>query len=278
MNERQLKVKERVLELLLDEDIQQGSVLHEIEKLSESLESRCFCSELLKFFIHTAFEEEEAGMHWDKIFENYDFFANNLRHNVGLRVAIFDYFVNLIKVVSRPIMVEIHVFKEAEKLAMVDGLTGIFNRRYFEISMKKETKRALRYGKTLSLLIIDLDDFKAINDTKGHPFGDDVLKRLAAILTSISREEDIPCRYGGEEFVVIMPETNANGALIFAERLRAGMHAEALFLDNRITCSGGVATYPDTSGAIEDLLKNADKALYEAKLSGKDRCMVSRNS
>ena len=144
--------------------------------------------------------------------------------------------------------------------------------------MKKEAKRALRYGKTLSLLIIDLDDFKAINDTKGHLFGDDVLKRLAAILTSISREEDIPCRYGGEEFVVILPETSANGALTFAQRLRAEMHAEAFFLDNRITCSGGVATYPDTSDAIEDLLKNADKALYEAKLSGKDRCMMSRNS
>ncbi|MCP3870396.1 MAG: GGDEF domain-containing protein, partial [Gammaproteobacteria bacterium] len=191
MNERQLSIKKRVLDLLSDQDLH-GTSLHEtVEKLSKSPDSHYFCSELLKLFVHTSFEEEVAEEHWEKIFRNYEYFARSLNHNVGLRVAIFDYFVNLNKVISSPIMVEIHVFKEAEKLAMVDSLTGIFNRRYFDVCFNKELKRAVRYNKSLSLLMIDLDDFKKINDTRGHLFGDDVLKRLATILASISREEDV---------------------------------------------------------------------------------------
>jgi len=274
MNERQLKTKQRVL-ALLDRDLQESSVLSEIEKLSSSEDNLYFCSELLKFFVHTSFDEEESELHWEKIFENYDYFAHKLNHNIGLRVAIFDYFVNLNNMASSPIMVEIHIFKEAEKLAMVDSLTGLFNRRYFDVGLKKEINRAARYGKDLSVLMIDLDNFKRINDTLGHLFGDDVLRRLAKILTSISREEDIPCRYGGEEFVVILPETNTKGTFIFADRLRSEMRADSFFQQHRVTYSGGVSSYPGGGEVAEELLINTDKALYRAKYSGKDCCMVS---
>lgn len=277
MNDKQLKTMQRVLALLPDQDVWESSVLREIELLSQSQESRNFCAELLKFFVHTAFDEDEAERHWDKIFENYDFYVNALNHDVGLRVAIFDYFVNLNKVVSSPIMVEIHIFKEAEKFAMLDGLTGLFNRRYFDVSLRKELKRALRYDKRLSLLLIDMDDFKTINDTKGHLFGDSVLTRLSGILSSISREEDIPCRFGGEEFVVILPETNARGAAIFAERLRSEMRDDEFFKDNRATFSGGISCYPDNGKEVVDLLEAADKALYEAKFAGKDRCIIGNS-
>ena len=265
---------QRVLALLPDQDIWESSVLREIELLSRSPESGNFCAELLKFFVHTTFDEEEAEHHWDKIFENYDYYLSELNHDVGLRVAIFDYFVNLNKIVSSPIMVEIHVFKEAEKLAMLDSLTGIFNRRYFDVSLKKELKRALRYDKNLSLLLIDMDNFKNINDTKGHLFGDSVLSRLAGILSSISREEDIPCRFGGEEFVVLLPETGASGAFTFAERLRSEMRAEDFFTENQITFSGGIACYPEHGNDVRGLLEVADKALYQAKFSGKDCCVI----
>jgi len=274
MNEKQLKIKQRVLALLPDQDTRKSSLIRGIESLSNSPDSGNFCAELLKFFVHTTFDEEEAQHHWEKIFENHDYYVNELNHDVGLRVAIFDYFVNLSKVVSSPIMVEIHIFKEAEKLAMVDSLTGIFNRRYFDVSLRREIKRALRYGKKFSLLLIDMDDFKNINDTKGHLFGDSVLMQLATLLTSISREEDIPCRFGGEEFAVVLPETNANGALKFAERLRSEMRSHEFFHEHRITFSGGIASYPDNGEDVVGLVEIADKALYEAKFSGKDCCIV----
>ncbi len=274
MNEKQLQIKQRVLALLPDEDNREISVIRGIESLSNSPDSGNFCSELLKFFVHTRFDEDEAQRHWQKIFENHDHYVNKLNHDVGLRVAIFDYFVNLSKVVSSPIMVEIHIFREAEKLAMVDALTGIFNRRYFDLSLKKEIKRALRYGKKFSVLLIDMDDFKSINDTRGHLFGDSVLIKLATLLTSISREEDIPCRFGGEEFAVVLPETNARGALTFAERLRNEMRSQGFFSEHRITFSGGISSYPDDGDNIAALLAVADKALYEAKFSGKDCCIV----
>ncbi len=274
MNERQLKVKQRVLALLPDRENREISVIRGIESLSDSQYSGDFCAELLTFFVHTKFEEEEAQHHWEKIFENYDYYVNKLNHDVGLRVAIFDYFVNLSKVVSSPIMVEIHIFREAEKLAMVDSLTGIFNRRYFDLSLKKEIKRALRYGKKFSVLLIDMDDFKNINDTRGHLFGDSVLIKLATLLTSISREEDIPCRFGGEEFAVVLPETDAKGAFTFAERLRSEMRSHEFFRDHQITFSGGISSYPDDGDNIAALLAIADKALYEAKFSGKDCCIL----
>ncbi len=274
MNERQLKVKQRVLALLPHQDNQEISVARGIESLSNSPDSGNFCAELLKFFVHTKFEEEEAQHHWEKIFENHDYYLNQLHHDVGLRVAIFDYFVNLSKVVSSPIMVEIHIFREAEKLAMVDSLTGIFNRRYFDLSLRKEIKRALRYGKTFSLLLIDMDDFKKINDTRGHLFGDSVLIKLATLLTSISREEDIPCRFGGEEFAVVLPETNAKGAFTFAERLRSEMRSHEFFREHQVTFSGGISSYPKDGNNISALLAVADKALYEAKFSGKDCCIL----
>jgi diguanylate cyclase (GGDEF)-like protein len=278
VNDKQLETKQRVSALLLDDDLQESSILNEIKQLLDSPGQGNFCSELLKFFVHTTFDEEEAQLHWEKIFENYDYFAHTLNHNVGLRVAIFDYFVNLNRMISNPIMVEIQIFKQTEKLAMVDSLTGIFNRHYFDVSLKKEIKRALRYGKHLSLLMIDLDDFKKINDRNGHLFGDEVLKGFANILRSISREEDIPCRYGGEEFVVILPETKTDGALAYAERLRSEMRSDALLRDNRITYSGGISSFPENGEAAAELLRTADEALYEAKCSGKDRSIVNSNT
>jgi len=278
MNEQQLNTKQRVSALLFNRETKVSDEFRDIETLLNSSASQNFCSELLQFFVHTAFEEQEAQLHWARIFDNYDYLAEGLNRDVGLRVAIFDYFVNLNRVVSSPIMVEMHVFKETEKLAMVDSLTGIFNRRYFDVGLKKEIKRSQRYGSALSLLMIDIDNFKEVNDTKGHLFGDDVLKRLAIILGSISREEDIPCRYGGEEFVVILPETNTEGALTFAARLRAEMRNDAFLREHRITCSGGITSYPEGGESSVELLKSADKAMYQAKFSGKDRCMVSANS
>jgi len=267
------QVKEKIISALTEDDLNKQFITDLIEKLSSPSREGKFFSGLLELFIHISVNEEEAKDHWQKIFDNYEYMAARLDHDVGIRVAIMDYFVNLNKLLKQPILVEIRVFRETEKLAMLDGLTGLFNRRYFDINLLKELRRASRYDKDFSILMLDIDNFKDVNDTKGHLFGDEVLKNLATQLTDTSRGEDIICRYGGEEFIVILPETLAAGALKYADRLRSNMNNSNFFKKNKITFSGGIVSYPYGGKIAKELLENVDKALYEAKFSGKD-CVI----
>jgi diguanylate cyclase (GGDEF)-like protein len=160
--------------------------------------------------------------------------------------------------------------------AVTDELTGLPNNRAFREVMDKETARAHRFQHELSLLILDLDDFKHVNDTYGHLQGDAVLRAVGQIVDEESRGIDAPARYGGEEFVVALPETSLEGALEVAERIRARIAAEPIArLDGPgelvVTASIGVATLPAAADDVRDLFVAADTALYEAKRGGKDR-------
>lgn len=270
MDKEKQIIKNTVLSLLSEDEVNWQAISEQVEALAEPGHADTFYSGLLELFIHLSVSEELAKGHWQRILENYNYLAKNLNRNVGLRVAIFDYFINLNKALDNPILVEIHLFRENERLAMLDGLTGLFNRRYFDINVIKEFRRAKRYNKDCSLLLLDLDNFKKINDSKGHLFGDLVLKNLAAILIRTSREEDILCRYGGEEFVVILPETASNGALCYGERLRANLSSDPFFQEHGITLSGGVASFPLGGDSPYEVLDLADKALYRAKEKGRD--------
>jgi diguanylate cyclase (GGDEF)-like protein len=235
-----------------------------------------FFARLLENYVHLEFTEEEAITHWHAIVENSFALKEKLGRPIGIHLAVVDYFTNLNHVFSSPMLVEVHVFRQAERLAMIDGLTGIFNRRYMDIILKKEFNRCDRYSKALSVCILDIDDFKAVNDTRGHVFGDQVLKELASLLRESVRDEDIACRYGGEEFLVILPETDTNGALVMANRLRSEMKKRIFFRDNGITFSAGTATYPVCAKELISLIQAADHALYEAKANGKD-CVIPAN-
>jgi diguanylate cyclase (GGDEF)-like protein len=165
--------------------------------------------------------------------------------------------------------------------AVTDDLTGIANNRAFRELMEKEAARAKRFDHELSLLILDLDDFKDVNDTYGHLQGDAVLKAIGRILADESRGIDEPARYGGEEFAVALPETSAEGAIELGERIRERIEAEAVpLLDGRgvvgVTASGGLATLPGSAANAHELIAKADAALYEAKRSGKNRIVVAR--
>ena len=160
--------------------------------------------------------------------------------------------------------------------AVTDELTGLANNRAFRDKMEKEAARATRFGHELSLLIVDLDDFKRVNDVYGHLQGDEVLRAAAAILRAESRGIDEPARYGGEEFVVALPETDHKGAVEVAERIRAQLAERVVpLLEGRgevsVTASIGVATIPDDAGGVQELIAAADAALYEAKRAGKNR-------
>ena len=245
----------------------------EINAILSSGTKELFYSKLLELFINLNFGEDEAKNHWENIINNIDFMKNHLNREIGLRVAIVDYFINHTEMMKEPIVVEMRVFKENEKLALVDSLTGLFNKRFYDITVRKEYKKALRFNQIFSLFLLDLDDFKKVNDTKGHLFGDQVLANFGKFLSLSSREEDVICRYGGEEFIVILPETTGDGALMYAERIREILKEDNFFKKHKITFSGGISTFPYNGKDLEELFKSVDKSLYAAKYAGKD-CII----
>lgn len=160
--------------------------------------------------------------------------------------------------------------------AITDGLTGLHNRRSFDHLIEKEAMRMSRFGHPLSLLMIDVDNFKQVNDTYGHTVGDQVLRAIADHLQTESRAVDEPARYGGEEFAVLLPETNAEEAAELGERLRAAIASEQIETDAgmlEVTVSVGISTYPDDADTPEDLISAADSALYRAKSTGKNKAV-----
>lgn len=172
---------------------------------------------------------------------------------------------------------EVYYRRKAEQKANVDGLTDIFNHRYFQERLAAEIDRANRYDRTLSLIMLDLDDFKTFNDTWGHQEGDRLLKWFAEICCECIRSMDLLARYGGEEFVVVLPEADAKEALAVAERIRENTEKRSLsaFGKNRgVTVSAGVANFPTHGRNRHALVLNADAALYYAKQDGKNRCFV----
>ncbi len=166
--------------------------------------------------------------------------------------------------------------ESVEQSASVDALTKLYTRGHFSQRFETEVRRAKNYGHSLSILILDIDHFKRINDTYGHPAGDIILSRLGEILRQSVRSSDIAARFGGEEFVVIMTSSNKQQALSFGENLRKTIEAASFKIPGRdsplgITISGGVATFPKDGDTTADLLRVADKALYEAKQRGRNR-------
>jgi diguanylate cyclase (GGDEF)-like protein len=165
-----------------------------------------------------------------------------------------------------------------QNMATQDALTGLDNRRALDVGLKEELQRAQRYERPVTLLMIDIDHFKEVNDNYGHLAGDAVLRQLSAICQGVVRPMDHIYRYGGEEFVVLLPETDIAGACVLAERLREEVESTHFALsgdgDIQMTISIGIAVYPKDADTTEDLLAAADRALYEAKQGGRNRvCM-----
>lgn len=160
-----------------------------------------------------------------------------------------------------------------EQLSMTDGLTGLYNRRFVVGFLDKELGRASRHERSMSLLMMDIDDFKEFNDTFGHQAGDDVLAGLGEVLVDATRDADVPARYGGEEFVVVLPDTRVDGAVDAAERIRERLDRE-VFQGRKVTVSIGVAEYPRHGESATELIAAADVALYAAKDAGRD-CVVA---
>lgn len=180
----------------------------------------------------------------------------------------------MVKTVSDQLSVAIshaRLFRQVQTQAMTDALTGLYNRGYFQERLERETKLADRNNDQVSLILLDLDHLKHINDTHGHRTGDAALCHVASIMQTTVREVDVCARYGGEEFVVILPQCARASAIEVAERLRQSIASRPLGIAEQVTASIGVATYPSGAKNKEELIEMADRAMYLAKAAGRNR-------
>lgn len=168
---------------------------------------------------------------------------------------------------------------ETQTLLHLDDLTGLYNHRYLEIALDRETKRSARYGSSLCLLFIDLDHFKPVNDTYGHLAGSQVLREVAAIIRATVRDVDLVFRFGGDEFVVLLIEADAEAGLRTATRIQERIQASKFVVAKdaiaRVTSSIGVAAFPEHADEKERLIALADECMYESKRRGKNQCVLA---
>jgi diguanylate cyclase (GGDEF)-like protein len=168
-----------------------------------------------------------------------------------------------------------HYVERVKQLAYLDGLTGIFNRRFFELRIVEEIDRARRFQSGMAVLMIDIDQFKRLNDEFGHLLGDEVLRQVSSIFSQQLRKIDVVCRYGGEEFAILLSQTNPQHALAVAEKLRRLVESwQFPGVPRPVTISAGVATFPDHGTTRDELVKSSDAGLYAAKQGGRNRVLL----
>ena len=260
---------------LLDEPLPKGETILARLDATQAETGQPVHANLLRILTHLGCTNDAARQVWSAFELHRATLVRRLGRDVGPRVALFDYLLNVDRRLSNPKIIELSEFERTEKSAITDHLTGLFNRAHFDDCLKKEINRCRRYGQTASLLMLDLDDFKSNNDKYGHPTGDAVLRDVGRLLVQRVRDIDVAARYGGEEFAIILPETRRMSAFVVAERIRS--EVERFFKrksfgghEVRATISGGIAAFPDDADTPEDLIARSDESLYRAKHAGKN--------
>ena len=273
-----LALRDSIIEFMKNYGQDEDMFIRELEQIAKS-EGDLVFPVVLNVFTQLDFSREEAKGIWEGILTHRREMSESFKRQVNLLTAICDYFMTIRKSFNYPKVVELNVFEEANYFSKCDSLTGLYNRGYFEECLSGEISRSRRYNTEFSILFLDLDDFKQVNDTRGHLAGDYVLKKVANLIKKEKREEDVVARYGGEELVIILPETNKVNTIIKAERIRKKIQDMPLEFDGniiKISISGGVATFPQDASEPNKLIQCADQALYRAKSEGKNRiCLFS---
>ncbi len=241
----------------------------------ESWESR-FYSFILYFLTHIDIPEERAKQCYFEILEHKYAISEKLDRDIGISTAAMDYFLNITRKFQIPKIIEASLLSEIMRMGKEDPKTGCFNSKFMHEYGIKELRRSQRYSQNLSVLLLDIDAFKKLNEQHGHLFGDKILKKFSEVLQDSCREEDFIARFGGDEFAVIMPQTGRIGARALSERIRTRLEeyfSNKTFNKEKIsvTFSGGIATFPFDAKTFDELLKKADYALLKSKVLGKNR-------
>ena len=234
------------------------------------------CAGVVRLLANLYRSEEESGALLLRILDHRVELASALARDPGLQVASVDFLSNVEVLLRNPKVVELAQFEKTMQSATTDPLTGLFNRGQFTRLAEREVARCRRHRLHFALVLLDLDQFKGINDRFGHLTGDLALRKAADCMRKTIRDVDVACRYGGEEFVLLLPETERLGAYVVADRLRIRIREE--FAGKPIgasrvelTVSGGIAVFPQDGREPGSLMERADEGLYEAKRSGRDR-------
>ena len=246
----------------------------EVRKHYEAKNINTLYSSMLLSLTHEAFDENEARELWIKITNHMKYLEEKLGRKVGISVASLDYLSNIKDILNEPKIIEEDKSEYISEFSTVDELTGLYMRNVFDVTLSKNVNEFVRTKMPLSLLMIDIDDFKQVNDQYGHQKGDEVLSEIGMCINEIVREMDLAARYGGEEMAIIMPNANKDQAFRVGERIRKTIQ-QLKFDSLSVTVSIGTSEMErDTSCTAEDLIKKADLALYEAKETGKNRTVI----
>lgn len=234
-----------------------------------------FYSDLFYAITHEFFAPKIAEVLWTEVLRHKYELSKAVGRDVKIVVAVLDYFSNVTDNMDMATLVsEVHI-GDIIGLSLRDGLTGLFNHSYFYQQIELEFNRYVRYGSPFTLLLIDIDDFKGVNDSCGHREGDRILAEMGEAFLRLARDSDICARYGGEEFAVILPLTDSHEAGEIAERMRIELAQLQLSDGSKVTVSIGVASCGKKTRTFQDLVEKADAALYRAKRKGKNRVVLN---
>jgi len=260
---------ERVYRLLLAVDPASPAFAEGLEALRVRYHDLVY-GELLYLLSHLRFDPGEAKQHWERILAHRSTMRGAGSKPVDVRVALVSYFVEVNPKLENPKIIEMKLFEQTREFAYRDELTGLHNYRIFREYLEQEILRSRRYRQPLSLVMIDIDNFKAYNDRHGHEAGNEALVAVAGLLGQSLRRTDVAARYGGEEFAMILPATRKTSARLVAERAREAIESSA----SALTASFGIATSPADADGAADLVRHADRALYVAKANGKNQVQL----
>lgn len=230
-------------------------------------------SEILLILTHERYEPEEAKLIWNKITLHLDNLTNKLGRNPSIAVATLDYLSNFHDSLLSPVLIQEDKSDFISETTIRDSLTQLYLKSVFNFVLAKELEKSFRSKKNFSLLMIDIDDFKQINDNYGHFEGDIALRTIGELINDNVRKMDTAARYGGEELAIIVPDSTPNDAVLLAERIRKSI-SKIKFSNFSVTVSIGVCHSSLDMKTMKDIINGADEALYEAKRSGKNRVVV----
>ena len=270
------EIVEVIYGLLYRDDLGTDRLVAALGKLEER-EGPVVYVELLYLLTHIRFDPDEAQTHWEAVILHRKELEDAVGRPMDLSVGLVSYFVQVSGKLKHPKVMELKLFEETRASAYKDELTGLHNFRFFQEFLRWEVKRCERSGGEFSIAMGDLDNFKAFNDRYGHEVGNKALQAVGRGLQKAGRDQDVAVRYGGEEFVIIMPETSKEDAVRVADRVRRAI--EELELPETdpadgVTMSLGIASYPADAFAPEALIRCADRAMYTAKARGKNQAQL----